>query len=42
MANVASSIAYFCNPNSDAFIETIPSTFDEEDGRPKKYEGINR
>ncbi|SMY21285.1 unnamed protein product [Zymoseptoria tritici ST99CH_1A5] len=33
------SIAYFCNPNSDAFIETIPSTFDES--RPKKYEGVN-
>lgn len=34
------SIAYFCNPNFDRFIEAIPGTFD--DNRPKKYPGINR
>lgn len=34
------SIAYFCNPNFDRFIEAIPGTFDES--RPKKYPGINR
>jgi len=32
------SIAYFCNPNMDAFIESIPGTFDHG----KKYQGINR
>ena len=34
------SIAYFCNPNFDRFIEAIPGTFNES--RPKKYPGINR
>lgn len=34
------SIAYFCNPNFDRFIDAIPSTYDAS--RPKKYEGINR
>ncbi|KAK4505376.1 hypothetical protein PRZ48_003339 [Zasmidium cellare] len=33
------SIAYFCNPNFDRFIEAIPGTF--SDSRPKKYPGIN-
>ncbi|KAL9533406.1 2-oxoglutarate-Fe(II) type Oxidoreductase [Sphaerulina musiva] len=33
------SIAYFCNPNFDRFIDAIPSTYDAS--RPKKYEGIN-
>lgn len=33
------SIAYFCNPNFDRFIEAIPSTYDEH--HAKKYEGIN-
>ncbi|KAK0934916.1 hypothetical protein LTR29_013485 [Friedmanniomyces endolithicus] len=34
------SIAYFCNPNFDRFIEAIPGTYSAES--PKKYEGINR
>ena len=34
------SIAYFCNPNFDRFIDAIPGTYDEVKG--KKYEGINR
>lgn len=34
------SIAYFCNPNFDRFIDAIPSTY--SDDRPKKYQGINR
>ncbi|KAI6351018.1 hypothetical protein MCOR25_010212 [Pyricularia grisea] len=33
------SIAYFCNPNSDAYIETIPGTYQTE--ADKKYEGIH-
>ncbi|EMC97924.1 hypothetical protein BAUCODRAFT_573968 [Baudoinia panamericana UAMH 10762] len=33
------SIAYFCNPNFDSFIDAIPSTYG--DARPKKYAGIN-
>ncbi|OTA25378.1 hypothetical protein BTJ68_12549 [Hortaea werneckii EXF-2000] len=33
------SIAYFCNPNFDRFIDAIPGTYD--DVRKKKYEGIN-
>lgn len=32
------SIAYFCNPNFDKYIEALPGTY-EESG--KKYEGIN-
>jgi isopenicillin N synthase-like dioxygenase len=32
------SIAYFCNPNFDKFIEAIPGTY--EDAKSKKYEGI--
>jgi isopenicillin N synthase-like dioxygenase len=32
------SIAYFCNPNFDRYIEALPSTW-EQTG--KKYEGIN-
>lgn len=34
------SIAYFCNPNFDRFIDAIPGTYD--DNRPKKYKGITR
>jgi isopenicillin N synthase-like dioxygenase len=34
------SIAYFCNPNFDRFIEAIPGTFGAEKGE-RKYEGIN-
>lgn len=34
------SIAYFCNPNFEKFVDVIPSTYGEE--RPKKYQGINR
>ena len=33
------SIAYFCNPNFDRFIDAIPSTYGE--AKAKKYEGIN-
>ncbi|USW50428.1 Putative oxoglutarate/iron-dependent dioxygenase, non-hem dioxygenase domain-containing protein [Septoria linicola] len=33
------SIAYFCNPNFDRFIDAIPATYGE--GKPKKYQGIN-
>ena len=34
------SIAYFCNPNFDRFIDAIPGTYGEQ--KVKKYEGINR
>ena len=34
------SIAYFCNPNMDAFIDSIPGTYG--DGKAKKYAGITR
>ena len=34
------SIAYFCNPNFDRFIDAIPGTYDEAQG--KKYAGVNR
>ncbi|KAK4197417.1 putative thymine dioxygenase [Triangularia verruculosa] len=33
------SVAYFCNPNFDSFIEAIPGTYGGEKGE-KKYEGI--
>ncbi|KAJ2892408.1 Clavaminate synthase-like protein [Zalerion maritima] len=33
------SIAYFCNPNTKAYIEAIPGTFAAEE--EKKYSGIN-
>ena len=33
------SVAYFCNPNYEAWIEALPGTFEEEGG--KRYEGIN-
>ncbi|GAB7354216.1 hypothetical protein MBLNU459_g4760t1 [Dothideomycetes sp. NU459] len=33
------SMAYFCNPNFERFIEAIPGTYDE--AKPKKYPGIN-
>ncbi|KAG5916261.1 hypothetical protein E4U42_007729 [Claviceps africana] len=32
------SIAYFCNPNMDSFIETLPGTYATE--KDRKYEGI--
>ena len=34
------SIAYFCNPNFDRWIEALPGTW-EEKGKEKKYPGIN-
>ncbi|KAL1987409.1 hypothetical protein VTN96DRAFT_3791 [Rasamsonia emersonii] len=34
------SVAYFCNPNMDRFIEALPGTYGEGIGE-KKYEGIN-
>lgn len=33
------SIAYFCNPNFDRFIDAIPGTYDE--AKEKKYNGVN-
>ncbi|OAQ70283.1 thymine dioxygenase [Pochonia chlamydosporia 170] len=33
------SIAYFCNPNSESFIETLPGTYATE--QDKKYKGVN-
>ena len=33
------SIAYFCNPNFDRFIDAIPGTYDE--AKAKKYSGVN-
>ncbi|EME48160.1 hypothetical protein DOTSEDRAFT_69935 [Dothistroma septosporum NZE10] len=33
------SIAYFCNPNFDQFIDAIPGTYSET--KPKQYPGIN-
>ncbi|KAK4999572.1 hypothetical protein LTR66_001403 [Elasticomyces elasticus] len=33
------SIAYFCNPNFDRLIETIPGTYDEVEG--KKHDSVN-
>ncbi|CAO1605301.1 hypothetical protein XANCAGTX0491_008822 [Xanthoria calcicola] len=33
------SVAYFCNPNYEAWIEALPGTFEEGGG--KRYEGIN-
>ena len=32
------SVAYFCNPNFDRFIDAIPGTFEKEG---KRYEGVN-
>ena len=34
------SIAYFCNPDFDRWIEALPGTWEGERGG-KKYEGIN-
>jgi isopenicillin N synthase-like dioxygenase len=34
------SMAYFCNPNFDRFIDAIPGTFDEAT-KQKKYQGVN-
>lgn len=34
------SVAYFCNPDFDRWIEALPGTFGGEKG-PKKYEGVN-
>ena len=36
------SIAYFCNPDFDRFIEAIPGTWDDAAGRPRRYESVNR
>ncbi|KJZ71254.1 hypothetical protein HIM_09327 [Hirsutella minnesotensis 3608] len=33
------SIAYFCNPNFDSFIETLPGTYAAD--AEKKYTGVN-
>lgn len=33
------SMAYFCNPNFEKFIDAIPGTYD--DAKAKKYTGIN-
>lgn len=38
--NARYSIAYFCNPNFDRFIEAIPGTYVNE--AEKKYKGIHR
>ena len=34
------SVAYFCNPDFDRYIEALPGTWEAEEGG-KKYEGIN-
>lgn len=34
------SIAYFCNPNMEAFIDALPGTFGENANVRKKYTGI--
>ena len=34
------SVAYFCNPDFDDWIEALPGTWGGEKG-PKKYEGVN-
>ncbi|KAL9125860.1 MAG: hypothetical protein Q9217_004992 [Psora testacea] len=34
------SVAYFCNPDFDRYIEALPGTWDDEEGG-KKYEGVN-
>ena len=34
------SIAYFCNPDFDRWIEALPGTWGGEKGN-KKYEGVN-
>nr|POF13687.1 upf0676 protein [Quercus suber] len=35
------SIAYFCNPNADAWIDAIPGTFEDGiEGRGKKYPAV--
>ncbi|KAJ9205596.1 hypothetical protein DTO271D3_2473 [Paecilomyces variotii] len=34
------TVAYFCNPNMDKFIDALPGTYGDEIGVPKKYEGI--
>lgn len=34
------SVAYFCNPNYEAWIEALPGTWEDIEGG-KKYEGIN-
>ena len=33
------SIAYFCNPNTEQWIEALPGTW-EEDGMEKRYQGV--
>lgn len=34
------SVAYFCNPNMDQFIEALPGTYGEDQQNTKKYPGI--
>ncbi|OJJ50993.1 hypothetical protein ASPZODRAFT_57028 [Penicilliopsis zonata CBS 506.65] len=34
------SIAYFCNPNQNKFIDALPGTYGEQMHVPKKYDGI--
>jgi len=34
------SVAYFCNPDFNRWIEALPGTWEDEEGG-KKYEGIN-
>ncbi|RJE19995.1 Oxidoreductase, 2OG-FeII oxygenase family [Aspergillus sclerotialis] len=34
------SIAYFCNPNMNAFIDALPGTYGEDINVPKKHSGI--
>jgi isopenicillin N synthase-like dioxygenase len=34
------SVAFFCNPNFDKFIDVLPGTYGDEIGE-KKYEGVN-
>lgn len=34
------SVAYFCNPNMDQFIEALPGTYGGDQQRTKKYPGI--
>lgn len=39
MLSARYSIAYFCNPNFDKYIEALPGTWNEQTNK-KKYEGI--
>lgn len=35
------SVAYFCNPNFNRFIDAIPGTYDEATATAKRYQGVN-